>query len=173
MAEAPRRDDALHAEPIGVLDVVGDGFFAGATGAALTALYFLAMDVVQHEPLYTPSLVGAVVLRGAEVGAAVSVDLALVGIFSLVHGALFVGYGIVWAAALSRLRETPDLPLIALGCFLGLEIGFVVGVSVVAPGLATAVGHGHVVAGNVLAAIGMAVWLRRFARHPDDGADAP
>jgi hypothetical protein len=168
MTEAPGGDDAMESDRIGLLDIVGDGFFAGATGAAVVALFFLVVDFLQREPFFTPSLAGSVVLRGVDAGADVPVDLTMVAIFSLVHGALFVGFGVVCAAILSRLRETPDLPVIALFCFLGLELGFVAGSAVVAPGLAAVVGHGYVAASNVLAGVGMAVWLRRFARHPDD-----
>lgn len=168
MAEATRDDDRLHSERIGFLDILGDGFFAGATGAAVVALFFLVVDAVQRDPFFTPSLAGSVVLRGVEPAADVPVDLAMVALFSLVHGGAFVVFGVLCAAVLSRLRETPDLPLIALFCFLGLELGFVLGASLMAPGLAGVIGHGYLAAANVLAAVGMAVWLRRFARHPDD-----
>lgn len=153
---------------IGAVDVVGDGFFAGAIGAAVVALFFLGVDAIDRVPLYTPSLVGSVMLRGVEPSAGLPVDLVSVALFSIVHGIAFVVYGVLCAAVLSRLRETPDLLLIAIFCFLGLELGSVAAFRLIEPRLASLIGHGYVAAANLLAGIGMAVWLRGFALHPDD-----
>lgn len=162
------RDETSGAQAIGALDILGDGFFSGAIGAAVVALFFLAVDVIQGAPLHTPSLVGSVVLRGAAASAEMNVDLALVALFSVVHGAAFVAYGVVCAAVLSRLRETPDLPIIALFCFVGLELGSVAAFRLIEPGLGAQIGHGYVAAANVLAAVGMSIWLRGWAVHQDD-----
>jgi hypothetical protein len=169
MAEATHHEDrAARSDRVGFLDILGDGFFSGAIGAAVVALFFLALDAIGRVPLYTPSLVSEVVLRGADPNAPVSVDLAMVALFSFLHGAAFVAFGVVCAWVLARLREPPDVPLIALGCFLGLEVGFLVVSSLLAPGLAARIGHGHLAAANVLAAVGMSIWLRSFARHPGE-----
>ena len=149
-------------------DVLGDGFYAGATGAAVVALFFLAADAIQRDPFYTPSLVGSVLFKGAAPGPEVRVDLAMVALFSIVHAGAFVVFGTVYDWVLSRLRETPDLPLIAISCFVLLELGIVATASVLAPGLAEEIGYGYIGAANALAAIGMAVWLKQFALHRDD-----
>jgi len=167
MAESTREEES-GARSIGAIDILGDGFFSGAIGAAVVALFFLVVDAIQRVPLWTPTLVGDVVLRGEAPTGEVNVDLAMVAIFSLVHGAAFVGYGVVCAAVLSRLRETPDLPIIALFCFVGLELGSLAAFRLLEPGLASQIGHGYVAAANVLAAVGMSVWLRGFAVHQDD-----
>lgn len=165
-------EDTREEEPdrgsIGAVDILGDGFFAGAIGAAAVALFFLVADAIERVPLWTPSLVGDVVLRGGEPTGEVSIDLATVALFSIVHGAAFVAYGVLCAAVLSRLRETPDLPIIALFCFVGLELGSLAAFRLMEPGLAAQIGHGYVAAGNVLAGVGMSVWLRGFAVHQDD-----
>ena len=106
--------------PLLDVEVVVDGMFAGAIAAALVTLYFLGVDLLRAEALATPSLVGAVVLQGASPQAAVGVDLGLVGAFSLVHAALFTVFGVAASWTVSRMRALPDLPLLALGCFLGL-----------------------------------------------------
>jgi hypothetical protein len=142
------------------LSVLIDGIYAGAIGAALFALYFLAVDVWRSEALATPALVGAAVLQGASPLAPVPVDLGLVGAFSLVHAALFAGFGVVVSCVVSRMRELPALPLLAIGCFLALQSGFLAATALLAPGLGAAIGHGWVAAGNALAAAAIAVWLR-------------
>jgi len=149
--------------PLPDIAVLADGILAGAIAAALFALYFLAVDVWRAEALATPSLVAAVVLQGASPLATVAVDLGLVGAFSLVHAALFAGFGVVVSCLVSRMRALPALPLLALGCFLALESGFLAAASLFAPGLGAAIGHGFVAAGNALAASAVAVYLR-YAR---------
>jgi hypothetical protein len=146
--------------PLPDAEVVVDGIFAGAVSAALFALYFLGVDLLRAEALATPSLVGAVVLQGASPQAAVGVDLGLVGAFSLVHAALFTGFGVAASWIVSRMRALPDLPLLALGCFLGLEGGFLAAAALFAPGLGAAIGHGVVIGGNALAAAALALSLR-------------
>jgi len=172
MAQVAREQAPAGVSRISLPDVLGDGFYAGATGAAVVALFFLVADAVQRDPFYTPSLVGSVLFKGAAPGPGVPVDLAMVALFSIVHGGAFVLFGTAYDWVLSRLRETPDLPLIAISCFILLEMGVVATAAVVAPGLAEVVGYGYIGAANALAAIGMAVWLKRFALHPDDAPDA-
>ena len=92
----------------------------------------------------------------------------MVALFSIVHAGAFVVFGTLYDWILSRLRETPDLPLIAISCFVLLEMGIVATASVLAPGLAEEIGYGYIGAANALAAIGMAVWLKNFALHRDD-----
>jgi hypothetical protein len=157
-----------HTRRIGFADILGDGFYAGAIGGAMVALFFLAVDALRGVPLFTPSLVGSVLLGGAQPRPDLPVDLVMVALYSLVHGAAFVAFGTLCAWILAHLHETPDLPLIAIACFVALELGSVVGARLLEPALAGQIGHGHIAAANLLAAIGMAVWLRRFARHQDD-----
>jgi len=139
--------------------VVTDGLFAGAFAAGLFALYFLAVDLVRSEALTTPSLVGAVLLQGAAPQDAVTVKLGLVAAYSLVHAVLFGAFGVSVSVVTNRLSRMPDLPLLALGCFLALEGGFLIGTELVSPGLGAAIGHGFVLAGNVVAAIVISVYL--------------
>jgi len=142
-------------------DALAAGLFGGALAAAAFALFFLAADLLRGEALATPSLVGAVVLRGASPLAAAHVDLALVGAFSLIHGALFVGFATLAALGLARLHTRPDLPLLALVLALGLEGGFLIAAALFAPGLGETIGHGVVLAGNAVAGLVMAAMLRR------------
>jgi hypothetical protein len=142
-------------------DALAAGLFGGALAAAAFALFFLAVDLLRGEALATPSLVGAVVLRGASPLAPVPVDLALVGGFSLIHGALFVGFATLAALVLSRLRARPGLLVLAVGAGLALEAAFLAATALFAPGLGATIGHGAVLAGNALAGVVMAALLRR------------
>jgi hypothetical protein len=142
-------------------DALAAGLFGGAMAAGVFALFFLAVDLLRGEALATPALVGAAVLRGASPLAPAPVDLALVGGFSLIHGALFVGFATLATLALSRLRARPSLPVLAVGLALGLEGSFLAATGLLAPGLGATIGHGVVLAGNALAGVVMALFLRR------------
>ena len=145
--------------PLPGIAVLADGILAGAIAAALFALYFLAVDMSRAEALATPSLVGAVVLQGASPLAMVPVDLGRVGAFSLVHAALFAGFGVV-VSLVSRMRALPALPILALCCFVALEGCFLAAAALLAPSLGAATGHGFVAAGTALAAMAVAAYLR-------------
>lgn len=152
---------------IGPLAIAGDGILAGGFGASAIALYFLAVDVLARQALFTPSLVGAAIL-GRDTGG--QVDLFLVAVYTAIHGVLFIGFATVCAWVLARLPRTPDLPLIALAIYVALEGGFVVFARLALPGLAETIGHGHIAVGNILAAVAMALYLRVVQPHPEDFA---
>ena len=157
---------------IGLAEVVGDGVFAGLIGASAVALWFLVVDTAFREPLFTPSLVGSALLRGETPSPDHVVTLTMVAGFTAIHSFLFILFGIAASWVVDQFQRTPDLPLITIGTFIALEGGFVIATKLFVPDLAETIGHGLIVAGNVFAAIGMGLWLRGLARHPEDLAAA-
>jgi hypothetical protein len=157
---------------IGLAEVVGDGVFAGLIGASGVALWFLAVDAVLREPLYTPSLVGSALLRGVSPASAPPIDLTMVAAFTAVHSFLFIVFGIAASWAVDQFRRTPDMPLITIATFIALEGGFVIATKLLVPELAEAIGHGFIVGGNAFAALAMGLYLRGWQRHPEDLAAA-
>jgi hypothetical protein len=157
---------------IGFAEVVGDGVSAGLIGASAVALWFLVLDTALREPLFTPSLVASALLRGVPATADHHVDLTMVAAFTALHSMAFIAFGVVAAWIVDQFEHTPDLPLIAIGIFLGLEAGFVTATKVLVPDVAAVIGHLYLVAGNVFAAVGMALYYRAEQRHPEDVAAA-
>ncbi len=157
---------------IGLAEVVGDGVFAGLIGASAVALWFLVVDALLRELLFTPSLVASAVLLGQPATPDHAVDLSMVAAFTVVHCILFVLFGIAASWLVDQFQHTPDLPLISIAIFIGLEGGFVTATKLFVPDVAQVVGHGFIVAGNVFAAVGMAIYLRGWQRHPEDLAAA-
>lgn len=152
---------------IGPLEILGDGMVAGLYGASAVAMWFLVVDLWSREPLYTPALVVQTLMEG-RMPDAVSIELLQVAAFSALHAMAFIAFGFLCALVTARLRETPDYPLIAIGIFIPLELGFVLTARfVVDPGLAATLGHGYIAVGNVLAAALMALYLYRGQRHRD------
>lgn len=142
------------------------GAYAGALGASAIALLFLLVDSVVRAPLWTPSLAGGVLFGGTSPSAPVQTDLALVALYSIVHAALFLSFGAGVALVAARLPRAPRPALLAVGCFLGLELGVLAGSRLLAPGMAEAIGLGWITLGNALAAVAMTAWLRDLVPIP-------
>jgi hypothetical protein len=48
-------------------DILLDGLFTGMIGAIAVAVWFLVLDVAAGRPLFTPNLLGNVLLRGSAI----------------------------------------------------------------------------------------------------------
>src|SRR5947207_1181536 len=80
--------------------VLREGIVAGLLGAAVVALWFLAIDWIQGDPLRTPKLLGTGLLRQSDpVTALVS--------YTIVHGIAFALFGIVGALLIAGAERQP------------------------------------------------------------------
>jgi len=157
---------------IGFAEIVGDGVAAGLIGASAVALWFLVIDAVLREPLFTPSLVASALLKGMPAAPGHTIDLTMVAAFTAIHSLAFIVFGVVAAWLVDQFEHTPALPLISIFVFFALEGGFLTATKLLVPDVAQVIGHGFIVAGNVFAAVGMGLYLRDWQRHPEDLAAA-
>ena len=151
------------------------GALAGLFGASLLAAWFLYLDVLRGEPLFTPTLLATALLRGGATPAphtlVESVWLTL--LFTVVHGLVFVAVGIGAAAFLERFALFRTRALLISLIFGVLCLGFfavAAGISAVGP-QGVAVRDAFI--GNAIAAFAMGAYLARFlppVRHPEAGA---
>ncbi len=80
-----------------------EGVISGIIGAVGIAIWFLISDSIQGRPFYTPSVLGTVLLNLLKGGAGLSavesvpVSLGMVFMFSIIHGTLFLGIGLLCA----------------------------------------------------------------------------
>ncbi len=148
-------------------DFLYDSVYSAAFGAAAVAVFFLISDLLQGQPLFTPSLMGSALFLGLEPASVVTVHLGVIGLFSLVHFAAFFALGATtsWAIQLE-----PRLParsmLLAIALFASLEGGVLLFDALFAPGILAAIGHGEVLVSNVLAASTMSLFLRHAHSFP-------
>ena len=133
---------------------------AGAYASAATALLFLLVDATRGQLLYTPSLIGQVVLLGGDPSSIEPLRLDMVALYSLVHLVVFVLIG----AAAAMMHESWSFfraPLALAAALMTLLTAGAFSVGAVAyPGLVTAIGPLWLVIGN-LAAAGTMAWLVR------------
>lgn len=145
-----------------VIDFVFEAFYSGAVGGSIVALFFLVLDALRGHVLYTPSLLGSVLLGGTPPDAAADIRLDMVAYYSALH---FAAFGLVGASvtllmhAVGAYSRHPVRASLAL--FLFLEV--------VSAGFAAVLGALPVAAANLLAAVGMVTffaWSRRQMAPP-------
>jgi hypothetical protein len=139
------------------------GVIAGVIGAAIIAILFLFLDAVARLPLYTPTVLGAGLFVGAEDLAStdeLEVSLKLVLMYTWVHWLAFIALGLIASQLLSLTERNINLCLSIFLLFLVLEFGFVGAWFLLAEPVLDELAWTTVLLGNVLAAMGMAIYLQ-------------
>jgi hypothetical protein len=128
--------------------VLREGVVAGLSGAAVVALWFLAIDAIQGEPLRTPRLLGAAMLRQT---AALPAVLG----YTVVHGLAFIVVGIIGAALIAGAERQPVFVFALVIFFTAFEVFFFGAVVILAKWVLDELAGWTVFVGNLLAAAGM------------------
>jgi hypothetical protein len=139
------------------------GVIAGIIGAAIIAILFLFLDAVVRLPFYTPTVLGAGLFVGTEDLTSpdeVEVSLKLVLMYTWVHWLAFIALGVIASQLLSLTRRNINLGLSIFLLFIILEVGFVGTWFVLAEPVLDELAWTTVLLGNLLAAIGMAIYLQ-------------
>ena len=148
-----------------VTDILLDGLFTGMIGALAVAVWFLVLDVVAGHPLYTPALLGDVLLHGSQSASREVVIAPLqVAAFTAVHFLVFTVVGIVLSYLMTLFEQFPIMFFVLLVLFLCLQVGFFFMDLAVGAQLLGRLRPWTVVVANVLAALGMALY--QWRRHP-------
>jgi hypothetical protein len=164
MNTAPSRPVA---PPLSVSTILTEGFITGIIGAGIVAAWFLLLDTMQHEPLYTPSLLGTVLFKGADaVSGHHQVDPGMVAAYTIVHHVAFVGVGIIASFLVTEMEHIPPLGIALLFLFVFFETAFHIFLLAVGGPLlgGRGIAFWGVSIANLLAAGGMAGYL--WYRHP-------
>ena len=164
-------------------DFLYDGVYSGALGGCVVALFFLGLDAVRGEPLFTPSLLGHILFLRVPPEAVTEVRLDLVAYFSILHVSGFASLGFAMSAMIQRWKELPERPVVdAVIIFLILGAAILIPARFVMPGAVGAIGIGWLALANVLTATAMAFFLKsahaksgiRYVKMPKgDGVVAP
>ena len=142
-------------------DLIYDAIYIAGVGGGTVALFFLAYDVLtRRDAFFTPSLLGSVLFEGLSVGSVNSVSMTAVAKFTLVHFAAFglLGLALSWLTHQAEIRSRHPALVIGL-VFLALEAGFWIGASVLIPGVLGRIGVAPVAVANLLAAVGIGLYL--------------
>jgi hypothetical protein len=134
-------------------DLLFDSFYSGAIGGSAVALCFLALDLLDGQPLFTPSLMGSVLFYGDAAEEVTKVRLDAVAYYSATHIVAFAAVGtlISWLVHGVELRSRHPL-VVLLVLFATLEVAFLATASLAMPGVITRVGIARLGGANLLAA---------------------
>jgi hypothetical protein len=136
-------------------------------GAAAVAIWFLLYDLAAGAPLRTPALLGAALFEGLRDPSALVITPMLVLKYTIVHGLVFVAFGIA-AAGLFALADRERRVLFgAFMLFCCFEVVFVLAVMILAGWLLEEVPIWSILAANFVAAVVMiGILFRRHHRMP-------
>src|SRR5262245_48021395 len=148
------------------MDTLLDGLFTGMIGALVVALWFLVLDAIAGRPLYTPALLGSVLLHGPQ-GAAQQVQIAPTEIaaYTAFHFVAFIAVGIVLSWMMNLFEKFPIMFFVLLVLALSLQVGFFALDVALGAELLGRLRPWTVVTANLLAAGAMVFY--QWRRHPD------
>lgn len=152
--------------PLSVPTTLMEGFITGIIGAGVVAAWFLLLDTIQNVPLWTPSLLGTVLFKGADAATNHhAVDPGMVAAYTLVHHAAFIGVGLVASFLVSEIERIPPLGIALVFLFVFFETAFQIFLLAMGgPLLGSSIAFWGVAVANLLAATAMAAYL--WYRHP-------
>lgn len=165
MSADPQRGAEPAVPALSVPTILVEGFIAGVIGAGIVAAWFLLLDAVQREPLYTPSLLGTVLFLGPDAASDhAAIDPGMVAAYTIVHHAAFILVGIVASFLVTEMERVPPLGIALLFLFVFFETAFHIFMLAVGQPLLGEIAFWGVALANLLAAAGMAAYL--WYRHP-------
>jgi hypothetical protein len=144
-----------------------EGLVAGTIGAVTIALWYLLLDLVQGRPLYTPMVLGTVLLRGLDAlnpAAPLPVSAHMVIWFTFVHWLVFAALGCIASRLLGVAERNANFGFGVLLLFALFEFGFIGGATLFAEPVLHALAWPTILIGNSLAALAMGWYFWR--RHP-------
>jgi len=147
-----------------VSDILLDGLFTGMIGALTVAAWFLVLDLAGGRPLWTPALLGNLLLHGVSATHNVTVTPLEVAAYTAFHFLVFIAVGVMLSYLTTLFERFPIMFFVLLVLFLCLQAGFFVFDAVLGAELMHQLQPWAVVVANVLAAGAMALYL--WKRHP-------
>jgi hypothetical protein len=148
--------------------LLSEALRVGLVGAFAVALWFLAVDLMAGREFYTPGALGSAVFLGASSPADVVVNVTTVGLYTLLHGGVFVLVGLALAALFQTADRAPSMVAGILLLTVVLEVLFVAAVAIVAQFLLGQLAWWAVLGGNIVASLAMGGMLLRA--HPRTAA---
>jgi hypothetical protein len=136
--------------------VISEGVVAGIIGAAVVAVWFLAIDTIRGDPLRTPTALGSAFLKQAD-------PVAAVVLYTVLHGIAFVIFGILASFLVAGAEREPMLVFALVIVFTAFEVFFFGAVVIGAGWLLDELAAWSIFVGNVFAAIAMLAYF--FRRH--------
>ena len=148
-------------------DVQFASLLSGAYGSAAIALFFLIVDALRGDVLFTPSFMGQIVLFGTSPADVASVRLDAVALYSLVHLVAFIGAGTAVSVLYTKASIIPrNAVAVAAAVLVLLTLGTMGVDRVLFPGIIDGIGRIPLALGNGFASIAMAALIYQTFEGP-------
>jgi hypothetical protein len=157
----------------GTTGAVKRGLVGGFAAASVLALWFLLIDSMAGRPFHTPAFLARVLLGGDEV----TLSVAQIALYTVIHFALFLLLGAAIGWLMDRLRVVPVLLMGMLLGFLLFNLVFYGGVWITGVDVANYLGWPQVLVGNIIAGLTLigvvrilhprptVSWVRTLSEH--------
>ncbi len=150
---------------VGTRSFLFEALSVGMLGAATVAIWFFAVDLVSGVPFQTPGVLGSAVFLGVTGPEEAVISTRTVGLYSVLHGAVFFLVGIGTTALVRAGDRTPSVLALFVLLTIVSQALFVGGVAIIAQFLLGAIAWWAVLGGNLLASFLMGFLLLHW--HPD------
>ncbi len=141
-------------------ELILDSLYSGVLGGSAVAAFFLVVDFLDGQPLFTPSLMGSVLFFDIAANDVVNVSLPAVAYFSLVHVIAFAALGAVVSVVVDEVELHSRHPIeVLLVLFAIIEVVFLSTASLAMPGVIARVGIVRIGIANLLAAGSMSFFF--------------
>ena len=137
--------------------VLREGTVAGLIGAAVVAGWFLVVDLIQGEPFRTPIVLATALLKAPPGAPAVL-------LYTVLHGAAFVLFGLVAAVLIAGAEREPMFVFALVILFTAFEVFFFGAVVMAARWVLDELSAWEIFVGNVLAAAAMLAYFYKGHR---------
>jgi hypothetical protein len=138
------------------------GVLAGTVAATTVAVWFLIIDAIRAQPFRTPAFLAAALL-----GLPQSAPTAtLIAVYTAVHYAVFIGFGIALAWVFASQRIRPGILLGLVAGFLLFDVLFYGGVIMTGADVVRYVGWPEVLFGAMLAGVALTTTLSATGDEP-------
>lgn len=145
--------------------VTRQGIVAGLIGAVVVALWFLLIDSLLREPLYTPAALASVLFQGGGAPETVEIALAPVLGYTLVHFAFFILFGVVLSGLVMQVEKFPPLAFGLVILFVVFEVFFIAMVAMLGRWILQELAWWSILLGNIFAATAMGAYM--WKAHPE------
>lgn len=145
--------------------VLREGLVSGLLGAAVVAVWFLVLDGLLRQPLFTPAALGSLLFHGVASPEQVRLTSATVWGYTVVHVAAFLLFGMVVSAMVAQADRMPSFIFGVVLLGVVFELFFVGLVASLGTWVLQELAWWSVLGGNLLAAIAIGAYLWR--RYPD------
>lgn len=144
--------------------VVKEGLIAGMLGALSVAVWFLVVDLAAGRPLFTPSMLGQILLLGRSTPDTTAIDSGAVALYTVFHLLAFAvfGMGVVKLVHLAINVAVVRFGLLML--FVVFEVFFWAFTHIFFQSTQELFPQRSILVANTIAAVVMAIYL--WNRHP-------